>query len=307
MEPQQEGPHPDPVTQATTSAGQKLAEFAAVAALLAQVTAQFRARRAQQDADRTALEDADRAAARARWAPALDRGWLADADLRDVARAWGSALPYEDTDAAAREALNAAEARLREIHPYGMRAYDKLRDGGRARAEAMREAAPEFLKHPRPRPAPRDAHQGRYLTAPAPTAGGPAAAPAPPDPDAAAAARLLDIVSRINDSEIAAGRGPLDPAVVEMALAARTSAPPGLITRIVEGLRDGSLAVPAAAARAPRPTVAAAGPGALDWPRPAADGVAVVVVRQAAGGQAPRRTRGARSAPPAAKRPKLHP
>jgi len=305
MEPQQEGPHPDPVTQATTSAGQKLAEFAAVAALLAQVTAQFRARRAMQDADRAALEAADRAAARAGWAPALDRGWLADAGLRDVARAWGSALPYEDTDAAAREALDAAETRLREIHPYGMRAYDKLRDGGRARAEAMREAAPEFLKHPRPRPAPRDAHQGRYLTAPSPAAGEPA--PAPPDPDAAVAAHLLDIVGRINDSEIAAGRGPLDPAVVEMALAARTSAPSGLITRIVEGLRDGSLAVPAAAARAPRPTVAATGPGALDWPRPAADGVAVVVVRRAAGGQAPRRVRGARSAPPAASRPRLHP
>ena len=70
-----------------------------------------------------------------------------------------------------------------------------------------------------------------------------------------------------------------------MALAARTNAPPGLITRIVEGLRDGSLAVPAAAARAPRPTVAAAGPGALDWPRTAADGVAAAVVRRAAGGQ----------------------
>jgi len=305
MEPPQEGPYPDPVAQAVTSAGQKLAEFAAVAALLAQVTAQFRARRAMQDAGRVALEDADRAAARARWAPALDRGWLADAGLRDVARAWGSALPYEDADAAAREALDAAEARLREMHPYGMRAYDTLRDGGRARAEAMREAAPEFLKHPRPRPAPRDAHQGRYLTAPSPAAG--ERTPAPPDPDAAAAAHLLDIVGRINDSEIAAGRGPLDPAVVQMALAARTSAPPGLITRIVEGLRDGSLAVPAAAARAPRPTVAAAGPGALDWPRTAADGVAVVVVRRAAGGQAPRRARGARSVPPAASRPRLHP
>ena len=154
MEPQQEGPHPDPVTQATTSAGQKLAEFAAVAALLAQVTAQFRARRAMQDADRAALEAADRAAARAGWAPALDRGWLADAGLWDVARAWGSALPCEDTDAAAREALDAAETRLREIHPYGMRAYDKLRTAAAPGPRRCGRQPRSSSSIPRPRAAP---------------------------------------------------------------------------------------------------------------------------------------------------------
>jgi len=33
--------------------------------------------------------------------------------------------------------------------------YDQLRKAGASRADAMRTAAPEFLKHPRPRPARR--------------------------------------------------------------------------------------------------------------------------------------------------------
>jgi len=304
MEQPQEGPHPDPVPQAAAAGWHKLAEVAAVAALLGQVVGQFRARRAMRDADRDALEEAAGAEARARWAPALDRGWLADARLRDVAGAWGAALPYEHADAAARDALDAAEARLRGLHPYAMRRYDTLRGQGRSRDEAMAEAAPEFLKHPRPRPAPRDAWQGRYLTGP--PAAGPGTPPAP-DPDAAAAARLLDIVAGLNEREIAAGRGPADPALIQMALDRTTNAPPRLVARIVEGLQDGTLAVPAAAARAPRRTVAAAGPGAADWPRPAADGVAVVAIRRAAGGHALRRTRGPRATPPPAPRPRLHP
>jgi hypothetical protein len=302
MEPQQEGPHPEPVTQAAAGAGQKLAELAAIAALLAQVVAQVQARRAMKQADRAALEEADAAADRAGWAPALHREWLADAALPDVARAWGSALACEDTTAAARDALEAAEARLREIHPYAMARYDQLRAAGLDRAAAMRQAAPAFLMDPRPRPAPRDAQAGRYLTAGA--AAGPA--PAPPDPDAAVVGRLLEIVGGLNDREIAAGRAPLDPAVVEMALAGRTSAPPRLIGRVVEGLRDGSLTVPAAAARPPRRTVAATGPSAADWPRPAADGVAVVVVRRTAWVRPPRPARGARTASRPAKAPRRH-
>jgi hypothetical protein len=119
--------------------------------------------------------------------------------------------------------------------------------------------------------------------------------------------RLLGIVAGLNDAAIAAGRGPLDPAVIEMALAGRTNAPPGLISRIVGGLRDGSLTVPAVAAREPRRTVADTGPGAADWARPVGDGVAAATVRQAAGAHRPRRARGAVAGPRTAAQPKLHP
>jgi hypothetical protein len=119
--------------------------------------------------------------------------------------------------------------------------------------------------------------------------------------------RLLGIVAGLNDAAIAAGRGPLDPDVVAIALAGRTSASPRLIKRVVAGLREGSLIVPAAAARTPRPTVAALGPGGADWPRPAGDGVAAVAVRQAVGGRRPHRSRAAAAGSRAAARPTLHP
>jgi len=307
MEPLPEGPHPDPLAQSVTAAGQKLAELAAVAALLAQVLAQVRARHALAAAELAALEEADRAAIAAQWATALHPEWLADATLPETARAWGAALAHEGTDPAAGAALDAAEARLRELHPYAMAIYDRLRSQGLAREEAMRQAVPSFLLDPRPRPAPRDAHQGRYLTASGSGPGASHPARPGPDPDAATTARLLGIIAGLNDAAITDGRGPLDPAVVEMALAGRTNAPPALIKRIVEGLRDGSLTVPAAAARPPRPTVAAAGPGTADWPRPAGDGVAAVALRQAAGARQARRSRAAAAGSRTATRRKLHP
>ena len=297
-----EAPHPDPVAQGAGVAGQKLAEFAAIAALLAQVVAQVRARQASQAADQVTAGEAELAAARAGWAPALDRGWLADAALRDVAGAWGAALPYEAADPAALAALAAAEARMRDIHPYAMAAYDKLRAQGYSRADAMREAVPQFLMHPRPRPAPRDAQAGRYL--PGPAAGTPA--PPAPDPDAAAAGHLLGIIAGLNDKAIAAGRGPLSPAMVQMALEGRTSASPELIARIVEGLRDGSVIVPAGPARPAPRTVAAAGPGAADWPGTVHDGVAATTLRRAAGGR-PARAGRSRRAPAQSRAPRPHP
>lgn len=300
MEPLPEGPHPDPVAQSVTSAGQKLAELAAVGALLTQVLAQIQARRAMRAVERAALEQADNDAIQARWAPALHPEWLADANLWDTAGAWGAALAQEGTDPAASAALDAAEARLRDLHPYAMNIYDRLRDAGIPREEAMRRTVPAFQMEPRPRPAPRDLYTP--LTA---APGGPQSAPE--DPDAAVTGRLLGIVAGLNDAAIAAGRGPLDPDLVEMALAGRTSASPRLIKRVVAGLREGSLTVPAAAARTPRPTVATFGPVAADWPRTAGDGVAVVAVRQAAGGRRPHRPRAAAAGPRAAARPTLHP
>jgi hypothetical protein len=85
---------------------------------------------------------------------------LTDASLGEVARVWGSALPYENADPRAAVTLDACEMRLRELHPYAMGIYDRLRKNeGLSRTGAMRTAAAEFLKHPRPRPAPKDAPQ----------------------------------------------------------------------------------------------------------------------------------------------------
>ena len=78
---------------------------------------------------------------------------LNDASLSEVAHAWGSALPYENADPRAVAALDACERRLRELHPHAMGIYDRLRTNeGLNRADAMRTAAPEFLKHPRRAP-----------------------------------------------------------------------------------------------------------------------------------------------------------
>jgi hypothetical protein len=96
-----------------------------------------------------------------------------------------------------------------------------------------------FALHPDPKPASQDANQGRYLTAARSTSAG---AP-PPDPDVAATARILRILARLNEQAIGAGRGPLSPEVVDVALRRTTDAPDALIGRIVEGLRAGTVVV----------------------------------------------------------------
>lgn len=302
-----EGPHPDPVTGAATVGGQKLAEFITVAALLTQVTAQARAYLAARAAGREAAGEAEAGAARARWAPALHRDWLADAALPDVARAWGSALPYEQADASARDAMDAAEGRLRDLHPYAMAHYDRLRADGRSRMDSMWEAMPDFQLHPRPRPAPRDVHKGRRLGA-----GGGEADAAGDGYLAGAAhvagsARILAVVARLNEESIAAGRGPLDPAVTEMALHRSTNVPAEAIDWVIRGLRDGSLVLPVPASGPARRTVSTTGTAAADWPRDVHDGLAATVIRGAAGSQPARPARQARRTATRDRAPRLHP
>jgi hypothetical protein len=103
--------------------------------------------------------DADRGAARAEWALALNDGWLQNADLANVARAWGSAIPQADPlspwcELAAGTAMRRCEERLRVLHPYAMRHYDRLRGEGKAPSDAMHEAAPFFGYAPHTRDAP---------------------------------------------------------------------------------------------------------------------------------------------------------
>ena len=162
--------HPDPLAQGMSAAGQKVAEAAAILALVMQVLMQVRARRTSQEATETAADEAGHAAAQALWAPALHPEWLADAGLPDTARAWSAAAVWEHADPSAAAAADAAESRLRDLHPYAMRRYDELRGQGASRAAAMTDTVPLFAMHPNPRPAPRDVWQGRYLAS-APGAG----------------------------------------------------------------------------------------------------------------------------------------
>jgi hypothetical protein len=287
---------PEPVALSAGGALQKTAELAAVAALLSQVAVGFKAKRAQKDAAELAAEDAallaDRsrlAAARAGWAPALHPEWLADAGLTEVAKAWGSALPYETADPGAAVALDACEMRLRELHPYAMRTYDQLRKRGESRADAMRAAAPEFLKHPRPRPAPRDA-QDLHLPITGPDDGigqtwvlrG----------DAAVTARILDIIATYDDAAIAAGGRPLSARMVQMTLLSNTNVSPA-VAAMAAGLRAGEEMVPGKPPPGRR-TVAGIGVAARDWPEPGPVSAAATVIR---------RTAGARNRPTARPRP----
>lgn len=301
MEPS-EGSHPDPMAQGLSAAGQKIAEFASVAAMLMQFAVMARARQAAAAADTLAQQNTDLAAARARWAPALDRGWLADASLRDVARTWGAAAPWEGTDASAAAALENSETRLRELHPYAMRRYDELRARGWGRTHAMADAAPGFALHPSPRPAPEDVNKGRYLTAAGPVREADAGADLGAA-DTAAAHRILRILARLNEQEMAAGRGPLTPEAADIALRSRISTAGPVIGAVIDGLRDGTLTVPAAAAPPPRRSVSGMGPAGLDWPAPVRQGLAAA----AGAGTRPGGQHAARRVPAQGQQPHLQP
>ena len=301
MEQQQPFPESQPEPLALGGSGmlQKGAELAAVAALLSQVTASWRARRAGKDAAELAAQDAElaaghteHAAAQARWAPALHPEWLADASLIEVARAWGSALPYENADPGAAAALDNCEMRLRDLHPYAMRRYDQLRKAGASRADAMWTAAPEFQKHPRPRPAPQDA-QDLHLPLTGPD-GGTSETWVLRGGGAEVSARILDIIKQYDDAAIAAGAAPLSARMVEMTLLQKTNVSPA-VAAMAAGLREGEGMVPGKPPAGTR-SVAGVGVAAHDWPDPPQSAVAATVISKAAGGQT---RRAARPRPPA--------
>ncbi|WP_433214846.1 hypothetical protein [Microtetraspora malaysiensis] len=60
-------------------------------------------------------------------------------------------MPYARDDPAAERARLRCEQRMRELHPYGMNRYDRLRTEGLGPVEAMRKAAPFFARVPNPR------------------------------------------------------------------------------------------------------------------------------------------------------------
>jgi hypothetical protein len=244
--------HPDPFhdgIQGTMHGLNRAMQVASCAATVAQTIiyqhkAQARVAAERDDLARRALQQqlrADREAVRAGWAPALDPKWMREAGLFRVAQVWGAAAPYSDPDTpwyepTAAAALRRCEDRLRDLHPYAMAFYDRLRTDGAGPAEAMGAAAPLFARHPRPYDAssePRsalDAGTGTGLTwvadAAAPDIGGDA-----DEPDAVER-RGREIVGGLQARAAGRGREPLGAAELRTVLESVTNLPDDVISRL---------------------------------------------------------------------------
>jgi hypothetical protein len=240
--------HPDLFGEAARHGLQRVMQIASCAGTAAQVyvahqRTQARAVAEQDDRARRAIQAeirAERQAARAAWAPAADGRWLGTASLAEAAAAWAAAVPYADRavpwyDPSAVSAMRKAEGRLRDLHPYAMARYDRLRESGLSPAEAMAQAAPLFARHPSPRDAPYTPRQelgaGAGITW---TAEGPAAGDESGSEEAAAGLerRGAGIVTALQERARAEGREPLGPDELRTVLETVTSLPPDTITRL---------------------------------------------------------------------------
>jgi hypothetical protein len=256
--------HENPFGEAHGSASRQAAQLASMAVAAHEVITRRTARRAAMKAasdeqQRQAIREQERAAreaARARWAPALDPRFPAQADLLTAGRAWGGAAPYADIPEAA-SALRRAEDRLRVLHPYAMDRYDRLRSEGASPLEAMREAAPLFAMAPYARPgqpgAPRPA-----VTAGVPGAGfrpaaGAASAPRGgfrTDADQATYQHGLRIAEQLQARALAERGARLSPDELFTELEVKTTLPLDVITGLARTRGEENTAARAARARA---------------------------------------------------------
>ena len=246
MEPERYG---DLFNEALGHGAERAAQLGAIVGAASQVIVQHKvqqaAKQSRQDEDVARFlarqRRAAQEAARSAWAPARDRSWLADAGLLDVARAWGAAAPFANDDPGAAAALRACEQRLRELHPYAMARYDRLRSDGAGLADAMNEVVPLFARHPHARPG--DPGPGRAMLAQAqpPDLDTSASAPGPSEPaaagdveDAAAAAlaRGRGIVAELNRQADGQGRERLSPGELSTALEILTNLPDEVIAAL---------------------------------------------------------------------------
>ena len=242
--------HGDPVGEAFSHSSQKAAQFISMAGAAYEIAARRKAIRAARDAARSqqqlqAAEEQNKAlreAARARWAPALNAQWLAQANLVQAGRVWGAAAAYADSDPQAAAALRKAEERMRALHPYAMSRYDRLRHEGAGPLEAMRDAIYLFAREPAARPgqpaAPRSALEpGTPGTNPWPDAdkvpgtGDPKPAPGP-DPGQVALRRGQQIAVQMQDRALAERGSRLSPEELAVALEATTTLPAEVIARL---------------------------------------------------------------------------
>lgn len=243
--------YPDPIQDAASRGLQRAMQVASCAVTATQITihqlkTQARAVAERDERARRALHAeirADKDAARVFWAPALDPRWLRHADLYQTARAWGAAVPYADRsvpwyEPTAATALRKTEDRLRELHPYAMAHYDRLRANGRTPAEAMREAAPLFAREPQPRDAasvPRPALKAAGTAGPEPAADSPAAstdAPGDQPGHEALAERGQQIASDLQQRARSEGREALGEAELRTVLETVTNLPADVINDV---------------------------------------------------------------------------
>ena len=260
--------HPDPFGEAFSHSSQKAAQLVAMVGAAYEIAARRKATRAARDAARTeqqrrALQEQERAAradARARWAPAHDARWLAQADLLQVGRVWGAAAPYADTDPEAASALRKAEGRLRVLHPYAMARYDRLRAEGADPLEAMQEAVHLFAREPHARPGqPASTRPGIEANMPGtgflPDAAEAASASVPqpgPRPDfyQDAEQRGRRIAERLQARALAERGSRLSPDELTTALEASTSLPAEVIAWLARARSEEDRAARAERARA---------------------------------------------------------
>jgi hypothetical protein len=296
--------YPDPFQEAIHHGLNRALQIGGAAATAAQVYAYHRKTQARvvsehDERTRRGLNSqvrAERDAARAAWAPALDPQWLRQADLPNTARAWGAAMPYADRavpwyEPSAATAMRKCEERLRDLHPFAMARYDRLRAEGLVPADAMREAAPLFAQFPRAHDAsaasrlslgPGDG-TGIVWTASAPDA----ASPQPGADTGALEGRGRQILAALQARAREQGRDPLGGDEQRTVLETITDLPPEVIDRIVKpGGGSTPVAPVARAARSERPWE-------NDFPAPIQDVVATAARNSPVPSSPPRR----RSAP----------
>jgi hypothetical protein len=256
--------HGDPVGEAFSHTSQKAAQFISMAGAAYEIAARRKAIRAAKEAARTqqqlqAAEEQEKAlreAARARWAPALNAHWLAQADLVQAGHVWGAAAAYADSDPQAASALRKAEERMRALHPYAMSRYDRLRYEGARPLESMQNAIYLFAREPHARPgqpaAPRPViNSGTPGAAPwpdagqAPGAGAPEPAPGP-DPGQGALQRGQQIAAQLQDRALAELGARLSPDELAVTLEATTTLPAEVIARLARAQDEENTAARAA-------------------------------------------------------------
>jgi hypothetical protein len=245
--------YPDPLGEALSHSSQRAAQFASLMGAMAQVAWQRKVLadaknvvRGDQRAEQVVRDQEARLHRQARlnWAPAHDRQWLAQADLLQTARVWGSAAAYADADPVAASALRKCEDRLRTLHPYAMARYNRLRADGVDPFDAMRETVPLFGRASHVRTgdpaAPRSAlnisagQDAEPSAGQAPGSAGELAAE--PDAPSRIEARGQQIVERLQATVRAAGRSDLGPGQLAVVLEALTNLPDNVIKKLASEL-----------------------------------------------------------------------
>ncbi len=308
---------PDPFQDALGHGIQRAVQVASCAVTAAQVYLYQHRSQAMAAAERdegarrrlAAQMRADREAARAGWASAVNSDWLQSADLFQVARAWGAAMPYADRsmpwyEPTASTAMRQSEERLRDLHPYAMGRYDRLRTDGMGPAEAMRETAPLFANAPR-------AYDRPYVPRAVLVAGSgeslawTASAQNPAEQSGVTLAEAQElrgrqIIAALQEQARAQRRGPLGESEQRTVLETITNLPPEVIDRVVGPVRARVTGATAAAANtaAARPDRSAR-PWEHDFPASIQDVVATTTTPASgppptASPRVPRRSRSGR-------------